>query len=283
LMTALVERLGELGHRAGATMTLDYRSAEGQPDRLGALAAELVAARPDVLVAGFGTLAAKAAKAATATIPVVFTTVGDPLGAGLVASLGRPGGNVTGLTDQAKDLGGKRLQLLQEIAGRGGPVAVLMNPATPFTHLALAETTAAATAEGVKLVALEATRPEQVVDAVDAARAQDATGLIVLEDPLTFSQRREIAARAAKLRLPTIYGYREFVEAGGLVSYGTDRRQIYRRAAEYVDKILAGARAAELAVEQPTRFELIVNLGAARALGLDLPAALLAVADEVIE
>jgi putative ABC transport system substrate-binding protein len=172
---------------------------------------------------------------------------------------------------------------LLEIAGRGGPIAVLMNPDTPFTRLALAEVTAAANADGVMLVVLETVRPEQVIGALEAARAQNAAGLIVFEDPLTFSQRREIASRTAKLRLPTIYGYREFAQAGGLVSYGTDRRQIYRRAAEYIDKILAGARPADLAVEQPTRFELIVNLGAARAIGLDVPASLLAAADEVIE
>jgi putative ABC transport system substrate-binding protein len=283
LMKALVERLAELGHHIGTTMTLDYRSAEGRPERLPALAAELIERRPDVLVAGFGTLAAKAAQAATATLPVVFTTVGDPVGAGLVASLARPGGNVTGLTDQATDLGGKRLQFLRDMTGRRGPVAVLMNPDTPFTRLALAEVRAASAADGTRLVVLEATKPEQVPVALEAARSEQVQGLIVFEDPLTFSQRREIATVAAKLGLPAIYGYREFAQAGGLLSYGTDRRQLYRRAAEYVDRILKGARPADLAVEQPTQFELVINLGAARAIGLEIPPALLARADELIE
>jgi putative tryptophan/tyrosine transport system substrate-binding protein len=283
LMKALQERLHELGYSEGKNMTFEYRSAEGRPERLPQLAMELVQARPDVLIAGFGTLAAQAAKAATTTIPIVFTTVGDPVGAGLVASLGRPGGNVTGLTDQASDLGGKRLQLLQELLPGKQVVAVLMNPDTPFTRLAYKGVQTAAEGGHVRLEVLEARTAGQVSSRVEAAAKAGATGLLVLEDPLTYSTRRQIAELAAKLRLPAIYGYKEFVEAGGLMSYGTDRRQIYRRAAEYVDKILKGAKPSDLAVEQPTKFELVINLKTAKALGLTIPQSLLVRADEIIQ
>jgi putative ABC transport system substrate-binding protein len=283
LMTALLERLHELGYSEGKNMAFEYRSAEGRPERLAPLAMELVRARPDVLITGFGTLAAQAAKAATTTIPIVFTNVGDPVGAGLVASLGHPGGNVTGLTDQARDLGAKRLQLLQELVPGKHVVAVLMNPDTPFTRLALTEVKTAAEATYTRLEVLEARTAEQISAKFEAALKLGAAGLIVLEDPLTYSSRRQISDLAAKLRLPTVYGYRDFAEAGGLMSYGADRRQMYRRAAEYVDKILNGAKPATLAVEQPTKFELVINLKTAKALGLTIPPSLLLRADEVIE
>jgi putative ABC transport system substrate-binding protein len=282
LMTALLERLHKLGYREGQNMTLAYRSAEGRPEQLPPLAMELVRAHPDVLIAGFGTLAAQAAQAATTTIPIVFTNLGDPVGAGLVASLGRPGGNVTGLTDQARDLPGKRLQLLQELTPGTQVIAVLLNPDTPFTALALKEAQTAAEAVHLRLVVLEARTADQVAGRFEAAIAAGAGGLLVLEDPLTYSLRRHIAALAARFRLPAIYGYKEFVEAGGLMSYGTDRRQMYRRAAEYVDKILNGAKPADLPVEQPTRFELVINLKTAQALGLTIPPTLLFQADEII-
>jgi putative tryptophan/tyrosine transport system substrate-binding protein len=282
LMKALLERLHELGYSEGKNMTFEYRSAEGRPEQLAPLAMELVRAHPDVLIAGFGTLAAQAAQAATTTIPIVFTNLGDPVGAGLVASLGRPGGNVTGLTDQARDLQGKRLQLLQELTPRKPVIAVLMNPDTPFTALALKEVKTAAEAGHTRLEVLEARTADQVSDRFEAAIHAGAAGLLVLEDPLTYSIRRQIADLAAKFRLPTMYGYRDFAEAGGLMSYGTDRRQIYRRAAEYVDKILKGAKPADLPVEQPTKFELVINLKTAQALGLTIPPTLLFQADEVI-
>jgi putative tryptophan/tyrosine transport system substrate-binding protein len=234
LMKAFQERLHELGYSEGKNMTFEYRSAEGRPELLPQLAMELVQARPDVLIAGFGTLAAQAAKAATTTTPIVFTTVGDPVGAGLVASLGHPGGNVTGLTDQASDLGGKRLQLLQELLPGKQVVAVLMSPDTPFTRLAYMGVKTAGEGGHVRLEVLEARTAGQVSSRVEATAKAGATGLLVLEDPLTYSTRRQISELAAKLSLPAIYGYKEFVEAGGLMSYGTDRRQIYRRAAEYV-------------------------------------------------
>jgi len=279
---ALVERLHELSYIEGRNMTFEYRSAEGRPERLPQLAMELVRAGPDVLIAGFGTLTAQAAKAATTTIPIVFTTVGDPVGAGVVASLARPGGNATGLSGLT-EIGGKRLELLRELIPRKQVVAVLMNPDTPFTRLALKEIKTAAEAERIRLEVLEARTPDQVSAGFEAAIKAGAGGLLVLEDPLMYDLRRQISDLAAKFRLPAVYTYRDYAQAGGLMSYGTDRRQIYRRAAEYVDKILKGAKAADLPVEQPTKFELIINLKTAKALGLTIPPSLLARADQLIE
>jgi putative ABC transport system substrate-binding protein len=283
LMPALLERLHELGYSEATNMSFEYRSAEGHPERLASLAAELVRAKPDVLITGFGTLAAQAAKAATTTIPIVFTTVGDPIGAGVVVSLSRPGANITGLTDQARDTEGKRLQLLQELVPGKQEIAVLLNPDTPFSRLALQETKAAAEYAHIRLEVLEARTAAEVPDRLEHATSVGASGLLILEDPLIYSMRRNIADLAARFRLPAIYVYRDSAEAGGLISYGPDRRQIYRRAAEYVDKILKGAKPADLAVEQPTKFELVINLKTAKALGLEIPATLLARADEVIE
>jgi putative ABC transport system substrate-binding protein len=279
---ALLNRLHELGYSEGKNLTFEYRSAEGRAEQLPQLATELVRVRPDVLIAGFGTLTAQAAKAATPTIPIVFTTVGDPVGAGLIASLGRPGGNVTGLSGLT-ETGGKRLQLLQELTPGKQAVAVLMNPDTPFTRLALKEVKTAADAAHARIEVLEARTPDQVSNGFEAAIKAGTGGLLVLEDPLMYSLRREIAALAAKFRLPAVYTYRDYAEAGGLMSYGTDRQQVYRRAAEYVDKILKGARPSDLPVEQPTKFELVINLKPARALGLTIPPSLLAQADQVIE
>jgi ABC-type uncharacterized transport system substrate-binding protein len=282
LMKALLERLHELGYSEGTNLTFKYRSAEGRPERLAPLAIELVQDRPDVVVAGFGTLAAQAAKAATTTIPVVFTTVGDPLGAGIIASLARPGGNVTGLTDQARDLQGKRLQLLRELIPGKPDIAVLLNPDTPFSRLALEEAKTAAEYGQFRLVIFEARTPEEVSRRLEEA-GKSAGGLLVLEDPVIYSVRANIAELAARFKLPAIYVYKDSVEVGGLMSYGPDRKHIYRRAAEFVDKILKGAKPAELAVEQPTKFEFVINLKTARALGLAIPDRVLALADEVIE
>ena len=283
LTPALIERLNELGYSEPGNMIFNYRSAEGQPERLPALAAELVDGKPDVLVAGFGTLAAKAAKAATSSLPVVFVTVGDPLGAGIVASLARPGGNVTGLTDQARDVQGKRLQLLLELVPGRREVAVLLNPDTPFSRLALEEAQAAAARGQIHLQVLEARTAEAILARIEDASGAAAAGLLILEDPLIYSIRAKIAELAARRRLPTMFVYRDSAEAGGLIAYGPDRRHLYRRAAEYVDRILKGTRPADLPVEQPTKFELIINLKTARVLGLAVPDSLLALADEVIE
>jgi putative ABC transport system substrate-binding protein len=277
------QRLQELGYSAGRNLTMEYRSAEGRPERLAELAAELMQANPDVLVAGFGTLAAKAAAAATKTVPIVFTTVGDPLGAGLVASLGKPGANVTGLTDQANDIAAKRLQILADLVPGKQKIAVLLNPDTPFSALALREVRSAAEQGQQPLAVFEARTVDQVSAGIEAAIKAGAAGLLTLDDPLLLGARRQIAELAAAARLPAIYGTRDFAEAGGLMSYGVDRRQISRRAAEYVDKVLKGARPADLPVEQPTKFEFVINLKIAKSLGLNVPPTMLALADEVIE
>ena len=283
LAKPLLERLRELGFVEGRDLIWTYRSAEGAPERLPALAAELLQAGAQVLVAGFGTLAAKAAKAATATTPIVFTSVGDPVGAGLVSTLNRPGGNVTGVTSQAGDIAAKRLQILMDLLPERRTIAVLLNPDTPFTALAMREVSAAAEARQRSLTMLEATSADQVASCLATAIATGVGSLLTLDDPLLVSLRRRIIEATAAAKLPAIYGSRSFVEAGGLMSYGVDRRQMSRHAAEYVAKILKGARAAELPVEQPTAFELIVNLRAAEAIGLTIPPALLARADEIIE
>jgi len=276
------QRLRELGYTEG-NLIFDYRSAEGQSERLPELAAELVRTEPDVLIAGFGTLTAKAAQAATASIPIVFASVGDPIGAGIVKSLNRPGANVTGLSSEAAEISGKRLQILEELVPGIRIVAVLMNPETPFTLLALRELRTAADARGKSLKIFEIRTADQLSTSIEASGKAGAPALIILEDPLLLSLRRQIADLAAKLQLPIIYANREFVEAGGLLSYGPDRRQLFRRAAEFVDKILKGTKPADIPVEQPTKFELVINLKTAKTLGLTVPPTLLARADEVIE
>jgi putative tryptophan/tyrosine transport system substrate-binding protein len=279
----VLQRLSELGYSEGQNVRFDYRSADGQAERLPQLAAELVRTGPDVLIAGFGTLTAQAAKAATATIPIVFTSVGDPIGAGVVASLNRPGGNVTGVSSEASDVVGKRLQILHECIPGKLTVAVLVNPDTPFSALALQELRTAADAKGLRVEVFEARTADQVPVAVEAASQAGAAGLITLEDPLIVGVRRQIAELVAKARLPAVYANRAFVEAGGLMSYGVDRRQLYRHAAAYVDKILRGAKPADLPVEQPTQFEFVINLKAAQSLGFAVPNTLLVSADQVIE
>ena len=277
------QRLDELGYTEGKNLIFDFRSAEGRSERLPQLAAELVRTSPDVIVAGFGTLAAQAAQAATATTPIVFVSVGDPIGAGIVKSLNRPGANVTGITPQGTEIGGKRLQLLEELIPGIRILAVFMNPETPFSMLALQELRVAANALGQRLEVFEIRSADQLSRSIEAAARAGATGVVTLEDPLLLDLRQQIAALLTELRLPAIYGNREFAEAGGLLSYGPDRRQLYRRAAELVDKILKGAEPADIPVERPTKFELVINLKTAKALGLQIPDKLLALADEVIE
>ena len=277
------QRLQELGYTEGKNLIFDHRSAEGQSERLPELAAELVRTKPDVLIAGFGTLTAKAAQAATASIPIVFAAVGDPIGAGIVNSLNRPGANVTGLSSEASEISGKRLQILEQLVPGIRIMAVLMNPETPFTRLALRELRTAADARGQSLKIFEIRMADQLSTSIEASVKAGVPALIILEDPLLLSLRRQIADLAAKLRLPIIYANRQFVEAGGLLSYGPDRRQLFRRAAELVDKILKGTKPADIPVEQPTKFELVINLKTAKALGVKVPDRLLALADEVIE
>ena len=283
LAKPFLKRLQELGFIEGKNLTVEYRSAEGRSERLAQLAAELVQAGPNVLVAGFGTLAAKAAAAATKTIPVVFTTVGDPVGAGLVESLALPGPNVTGLSDQANDLAAKRLQILEDFLPGKQLIAVLLNPDTPFSASALREVKSAAEHGHRPLAVFEARTADEVSASIEAAINAGAAGLLTLDDPLLLSTRLQITERLATARLPAIYGFRDFIDAGGLMAYGVDRRQRSRRAAEYVANILKGAWPADLPVEQPTKFEFVINLKTAKTLGLTIPPTLLAIADEVLE
>ncbi len=277
------QRLAELGYAEGKNLIFDFRSAEGHQERLPQIAGDFVKTNPDVIVAGFGTATAKAAQAATASIPVVFSSVGDPVGSGIVKSLNRPGGNITGLHAQAAEIAGKRLQILEELSPGIRIVAALLEPDAPFTSVALPELKSAADARGQRLEICEVRTADRLAISVEAAAQAGATGLMMLETPLLLGLRRQIVDLAAKLRLSAVYNNREFVEAGGLLSYGADRRQLYRRAAELVDKILKGEKPVDIPVEQPTKFELVINLRAAKALGLEIPPTLLATADEVIE
>jgi putative tryptophan/tyrosine transport system substrate-binding protein len=278
-----LQRLGELGYSEGKNLHFVYRSAEGAAELLPGLAADLVKMKPDVLVTGFGTVAAKAGKAAAERIPVVFMAVGDPVGAGIVASLARPDGNITGLSDLAAGLQGNRLQVLLEIATAAKLVAVVMNPGTPYAALAYKELEAAADIAKVQLRTFEVRKPADVGPQIEASKAAGAGGLVVLEDPLTLSQRSEIADLALRLKLPAVYGYREFVEAGGLISFGTNYAAQWRRGAEIVDLVLKGEKPADIPVEQPTSFELVLNLKTAKASGFEIPEIVMVGADEVIE
>ena len=278
-----LQRLGELGYADGQNLHFVYRSAEGRPELLPDLASDLIRMKPDVLVTGFGTLAAKAGKAASDGVPVVFMAVGDPVGAGVVESLARPGGNITGLSDLAAGIQGNRLQLLQETAPAASLFAVILNPGTPYAALAYKELEAAAKIAKLALRPFEVHAPNEIAPQLEAAKAAGAGGLVVFEDPLTLSQRSEITALASRLRLPAIYGYREFVEVGGLMSYGTDHGAQWRRGAEIVDLVLKGEKPADIPVEQPTKFELVVNLKTAKASNFTVPPTIMIRADDVIE
>jgi putative tryptophan/tyrosine transport system substrate-binding protein len=282
-MARFIRRLDELGYKNGQNLRLIYRSAEGQPQLLSGLASELVGMKPDVLVTGLGTVAAKAGKAVADRVPVVFMAVGDPVGANVVDSLARPGGNVTGLSDLAAHIQGRRLALLREIAPAATVVAVVLNPGTPYTALAYKELEQAAKIVNVELRAFQVRSPEEITPQLEATKAGGADALVILEDPLTLSQRSQIAVIASRLRLPAVYGYREFVEVGGLMSYGTDHGARWQRGAELVDLILKGAKPADIPVEQPINFETVINLKTAKELGIAVPPSLLATADEVIE
>jgi putative ABC transport system substrate-binding protein len=276
--------LRELGWVEGRNLFVERRWAAGQEDQLPAMAAELVNLKMDVIVT-LSTPAAMAAKQATNTIPIVITFVADPLGSGLVASLARPGGNITGVTTIAPELVAKRLELLKQVVPDAGRIAVLWDPIglTERTRRNMREETeAAGRALGVNLQFFEVRRPEDF-ERVFAAMVDARIGaLLVSPTPMLFEARKGIVAHAAKNRLPTVYAWREAVEAGGLVSYATNFPEMYRRAAIYVDKILKGAKPGDLPIEQPTRFELVINLKTAKALGLSIPDSLLQRADEVI-
>jgi putative tryptophan/tyrosine transport system substrate-binding protein len=281
-ITTLGDTLRELGWIEGKNIAFERRYAENRLDRLPALAAELVDLKVDVIVAA-GTLAPLAAKHATTTIPIVMTAAGDPVGSGLVPNLARPGGNVTGLSLMVPDLGGKRLELLKELLPRMSRVAVLWNAANPYPALVFKETERAAQTLGIEVQSLEVQEPNDFGNAFEAAERHQPDALIMVEDPLTIDFRKQIADFALTHRLPAMNGFRQFVDAGGLMAYGASLSDLLRRAAGYVDKILRGAKPSDLPVEQPTKFELIINLKTAKALGIEIPPMLLARADELIE
>jgi ABC-type uncharacterized transport system substrate-binding protein len=281
LLGAFTEGLRQLGWIEGQNFIFERRHAEWL-DRMTQLAGELVNLDVDVIVTS-GTLAPLAAKRVTATIPIVMTSAGDPLGSGLVASLARPGGNVTGLSLMAPDLGGKRLEMLKEFVPSISRVAVIWNAANPYSALVLGETKGAAQRLGLQVQSIEVRVPADFDYALEAATGQRASALVAVEDPLTVVHRKKIVDFAAKNRLPVIYGLREFADDGGLIADGANVADLFRRAAGYVDKIFKGAKPADLPVQQPTKFELLINLKTAKTLGIEVPPMLLARADEVIE
>ncbi len=280
---AFREELRGLGWVEGNNIVIDYRFADGRHDRLPELAAELVRLKVELIVA-VPTPAALAAKNATATIPIVISSVGDPVGTGLVASLARPGGNITGVSyDVGLEMFGKELQLLKEAVPNARKIAVLSNPANPAEALAVSIVNEAARSLGVSLLLLEARTPNEFDSAFKAMAKDRVEALLVVQDSMFMLHRVQLADLAEKYRLPSMHGFREHVEAGTLMSYGPNLSYQFRQAAAYVDKILKGARPADLAVEQPTKFELVVNLKIAKASGITIPQSLLLRADEVIQ
>ena len=279
---AFKQGLRDHGYVEGQNLIIEMRVSEGKTERFPALAAELVRLKVDVIVTA-QTSSTLAAKKATTTIPIVMAAVGDPVGAGLVGSLARPGGNITGLSLLNPATAGKRVELLKGILPGATRLGVLGNPTNPWTTLMVGEVEVTAQALGMHLQRLEVERPTDFEAAFGAATRGRAAALIVLEDSLMNAYIPTIVGLAAKNGLPAAYGLREYVDAGGLMSYGANVSDLFRRAATYVDKILKGAKPADLPVEQPTKFELIINLRAAKAIGLTIPPSLLRRADQVID
>jgi putative tryptophan/tyrosine transport system substrate-binding protein len=277
---AFVQRLHELGWIEGRTVAIQYRWAEGRAERLAEIAAEFVRLKVDVIVTGGN--AAVAAKQASSVVPIVFALVDDPVGSGLVASLARPGGNVTGLSMQSTDLAGKRLALLREVVPGLRRLAIMANVEYPAAVQEVGEIQAAAGTLGLDVPTFEIRRAEDIAPAFEALKGR-AEALYVVGDALVFTHRVRINTLALAARLPTIFFLREYVEAGGLMSYGPNFPDLFRRAADYVDKILRGAKPGDIPVEQPTKFDLIINLTTAKALGLSIPESFLVRADGVIE
>jgi ABC-type uncharacterized transport system substrate-binding protein len=278
---AFVQRLRELGWIEGRTVAIEYRWGEGRDERFVEIAAEFVRLKVDVIVTG-GTAAVIAAKQATSVIPIVFGTAGDPVGTGLVASLARPGGNVTGLSNQSADLPGKRVDLLRQVVPGLRRLAIMANISSPIGVLEMNEVQAAARTLGLDVVASEIRRAEDIAPAIDALKGR-ADALYVVTEALVNTNRIRLNTLALGARLPTLHGVRDYVEAGGLMSYGPNFPDLFRRAGEYVDKILRGAKPGGIPVEQPTKFDLAINLTTAKALGLKIPESFLLRADEVIE
>ncbi len=276
------EGLREHGYEEGRNVEIVFRWAEGRYERFPALIAELIAANVDVIVTA-GTPATLAVKKATSTVPVVMAAVGDPVGTGIVPNLARPGGNITGLSAIAPDLEGKRLELLREVVPHLAHVAFFLNPANEFHTASMRQALAAAQALNIKLQPREVRKSEDLDTAFASIVKEKPDGLLILADRIFLHNRQRMMDFATEHRLPSVNAYRELVEAGGLMSYGPSYEEMHRRAADYVDRILKGARPGDLPVEQPTRFTLVVNLKAAKALGLEVPPTLVARADEVIE
>jgi len=281
-LEAFRQGLRELGYVEGQNIAIESRWAEGKYDRYPALAADLVRLKVDVIVAMSGA-ATQAAQQATRTIPIVMSLVNDPVGSGLVPSLAHPGGNITGTSVMSPDLIGKQLQLLKEVVPKVSRVAFLRHPANPASAANLREAEAAARGLGVRLQTLEARNPQEIDSAFAAMTREQAGALLIHADALFGNQRRQIAELATKKRLPSIFLTTEYAEAGGLMVYGPNLLNLERRAATYVVKILKGAKPADLPVEQPSKFDLLVNLKTAKALGLTIPQTLLQRADQVIQ
>jgi putative ABC transport system substrate-binding protein len=280
-VTAFEKRLRELGWIEGRTVAIEYRWAEARTERYSEIAAELVGLKVDVIVT-WASAPVLAAKQATMLIPIVFAAQMDPVGAGVVASLARPGGNVTGLSIQQTDTASKRLELLREVVRNLGRLAIMGNAGAPGAVLEMREVQVTARTLGLEVTTREIRQAEDIAPAIEALKSR-ADALYVATDPLVFTNRIRINTLALGARLPTIYGSREYVDAGALMSYGPNFSDLFRRAADYVDKILRGAKPGDIPVEQPTKFDLVINLKTAKALGLDVPATVLARADEVIE
>jgi putative tryptophan/tyrosine transport system substrate-binding protein len=277
---AFVQRLRELGWIEGRTVAIEYRWAEGSTERFGEIAAEFVRLKVDVIVTVGG--AVLAAKEVTSVIPIVFAAANDPVGTGLVPSLARPGGNVTGLSSQAADIAGKRLELLREVIPGLRHLAIMSNAGYPAAVLEMGEAESVARTVGLNVVRLEIRRAQDIAPAFEALKGR-AEALYVTTDPIVNSNHVRITTLANLARLPMITTQREFVDAGSLMSYGPNYPNLFRRAADYVDKILRGAKPGDIPVEQPSKFDLVLNLTAARGLGLEISPNLLAIADEVIE
>jgi putative ABC transport system substrate-binding protein len=278
---AFVQRLRELGWIEGRTIAIEYRWAEGRTERHTEIATEFVRLKVDI-IATWGTTGVIAAQQATSVIPIVFALAGDPVGTGLVTSLARPGGNVTGLSSQQSDIAGKRLELLREVFATVRRLAILANVDSPPAVLDMREVQVAARTLGIEAATFDIRRAEDIAPAFEAIQGR-ADALYVCGDPLVNANRIQIGSLALGARLPGMYVAREFVEAGGLMSYGPNYPGLFRRAGDYVDRILRGAKPADLPVEQPTKFDLVINLKTAKALGLDVSLSLQQRADEVIE
>lgn len=280
-MAAFRQGLRELGYIEGKTIVVDDRYAEGKLDRLRSMTAEVVQLKADVIVTS-GPIGTRTAKEATATLPIVMAYDNDPVGSGFVASLARPGGNITGLSTHYPEITGKQLELLKEIVPKMSHLAVLGDSSEPFTAQSLKETERAAKAFGVQLQYLDVKDPKDVKIALEEARKLRADAALVLASAIFISQRSQLAELAVKNRIPAVYQASEYVEAGGLMTYGASITDLFRRSATYVDRILKGAKPSDLPVEQPTTFELIINLKAAREIGLTIPPNVLARADRII-